>query len=132
MHSAGKCEDINSVRFCSVSAAFLQHFWRYLYRCAVRKNLSSQIGPHKSVLTNLFSKFGEFLAGRSQFDTDHRVDFLNAYMLPIRDLWTAFCVLLSFVFLRNKIIYNVAIRQRCDFYPAVFAKMSPPLRLIAR
>ena len=33
----------------------------YYYRRAVRKKLSS--------------KFDEFLAGRSQFDSDHRVDF---------------------------------------------------------
>ena len=37
--------------------------------------LSSKICPHKSVATNLSSKFDEFLSGRSQFDTDHRVDF---------------------------------------------------------
>ena len=38
----------------------------YYYRSAVRKNLSSQI---------LSSKFDEFLAVHSQFDTDHRVNF---------------------------------------------------------
>ena len=38
-----------------------KHTHLYYYRSAVRKNLSS--------------KFDEFLAGRSQFDTDHRVDF---------------------------------------------------------
>ena len=40
--------------------------------------------------------FDEFLAERSQFDSDHGVDF---YAPTIRDLCaTAFCVLLSFVF----------------------------------
>ena len=35
----------------------------------------------------------------------HGVDFFCAYMLPIRDLCaTAFCVLLSVVFLRKKIM----------------------------
>ena len=41
---------------------------------------------------NMSPKFDVFLALRSQFDSDHRVDFLcaywKAYMLPIRDLWT--------------------------------------------
>ena len=37
-------------------------------------------------------------------------------MLPIRDLWTAFCVLLSFVLYGKKIINNVAICHRCDLY----------------
>ena len=41
----------------------------YYYRRVVHKNLS---------YTNLSSKFDRFLAGRSQFDTDHGVDF-NAH-----------------------------------------------------
>ena len=54
--------------------------------------------------------------------------FFNAYMLPIRDLWTArFCVC---PFLRLKIkkefrIATVAV-FRCDLYAAVFPQMSPP------
>ena len=49
------------------------------------------------------SKFDEFLDVRSQFDSDHGVNFLYAYMLPIRDLCaTAFCILLYFVFYEEK------------------------------
>ena len=44
-------------------------------------------------------------------------------MLKIRDLWTAFCVLLSFVFYGNFFLNNVAFRPRHDVYAA---------RLIAR
>ena len=55
----------------------------------------------------------------SQFDSDHGVDFYPAYILPIRDLWTAFCVLLSFVFYGEKIINNVAFCPRLVVYTAV-------------
>ena len=48
--------------------------------------LSAKICPHKSVLTNLFSKFDEFLAALSQFDTDHRVDFLRIHVANPRPL----------------------------------------------
>ena len=73
----------------------------------------------KAVLTNLSSKLDEFLAERSQFDSDHRVNFyaptccLSATFVPL---------LFAFVlcFLRQKIINNVAFRHilrclRCSF-----------------
>ena len=92
----------------------------YYYRSDVREILSSQICPHKFVLTNLSSKFDEFQAARSQFDTDHRVDFYahtcsqSAIFGPL----FAFCCPLFFT---EKIMNNAAICHRCDFYAAVFA-----------
>ena len=76
------------------------HGYAYLYyyrrAVTVRKKLSS--------------KFDEFLAARSQFDSDHGVDFYaHTYMLPIRDLWNAFCV--SPLFFTTK---NHKQRHRCD------------------
>ena len=45
------------------------------------------------------SKFDDILAERSQFDMDHSVDFMYAYILPILYLCaTAFCILLYFGF----------------------------------
>ena len=78
----------------------------YYYRRAVHKNLSP--------------KFDRFLDGRSQFYTDHGVDFYA----PTCYLSTTFVhPLFEFVlcFLRQKIINNVTFRHRCDFYAAVFA-----------
>ena len=50
-------------------------------------------------------------------------------MLPIRDLWTAPFLRLSFVFYdqnqKEFLVATVAI-FRCDFYAAVFRQMSPP------
>ena len=57
--------------------------------------------------------FDRFLASRSQFDTNHRVDFY-AHILPVRDLCvSAFCV--CPFFLQQKIKENFAYRLRCDF-----------------
>ena len=54
---------------------FNDFVWWYLYYYRSIGALSAKSCPHKSVPTNLSSKFDEFLAGRSQFDTDHSVDF---------------------------------------------------------
>ena len=45
--------------------------------------------------------------------------FLCAYMLPIRDLCTAFCILLSLFFRHKKL--TMSHFARCDVYAAVFA-----------
>ena len=55
--------------------------------------------------------------------------FVYAYMLPIRDLWTARFLCLSFVFYDKKSKRNFAspqLRFLCDLYAAVFPQMSPP------
>ena len=91
--------------------------------------LSAQIFPQKSVLKNLSSKFDAFLTVLSQFDSDHGVDF---YAHTCCDLWTAFCVLLSFVFYGGK-LNNVAFRPRRVVYAAVFAlDVTTALRQINR
>ena len=65
----------NILFFSKVTFHWMTHINLYYYRSAVCKNLSSKICPHKSVLTNLSSKFDRFLPGRSQFDTNRRVNF---------------------------------------------------------
>ena len=64
-----------------------------------------------SVFTNLSSKFDRFLHVRSQF----------AYMLPIRDLWTACFLNLSFVFYDKKSKKNFASPQ-LRFLDAIFMR----------
>ena len=76
--------------------------------------------PQIAVLKKLSSKLDEFLAARSQFDSDHRVDFYA----PTCCLSATFVrPLFAFVlcFLRQKIINNAVFRHRCDVYAAVFA-----------
>ena len=54
-------------------------------------------------------------------------------MLPTRDLWIAFCVLLSYVFSYEKQINNVEFRPRRVVYAAVFAlDVATALRQINR
>ena len=80
-----------------------------------------------TTIGELSSKCEEFLALRSQFDSDHGVDF----SAPIRDLCaTAFCVLLSIVFTGKKMQQYISCRAWMQFSH----QMSPPLngRWIAR
>ena len=51
------------------------------------------------------------------------------YMLPIRDLWTASFLRLSFVLKKKKskrISHRHSCDVRCNLYAAVFPQMSPP------
>ena len=79
-------------------------------------------GHPPSIYTTMYRRavlnIYEFLVVRPQFDSVYGVDFVCAYMLPIRDLCAiAFYVLLSFVFTKKK-INNVAFRHRRDVYAA--------------
>ena len=83
--------------------------------------------PHKSVLKIWWiSSWALVIRQRSSRR------FLCAYMLPIRDLWTAFCILLSFVFTGKK--YQCCISADAMFTLQLLRLTSPPLygRLIGR
>ena len=90
----------------------------YYYRRAVRKNLSS--------------KFDEFLAVQSQFDSDHGVDFYAhtcCQSTIFGPLFAFYCPL----FFTKKIINNVAFRPRRVVYATVFAlDVATALRQINR
>ena len=79
------------------------------------------IGAMSNIYTTvgeLSSKFDEFLAVRSQFDSEHGVDFYaptccqSAIFVP--SLFAFYCPF----FLRKKVINNVAFRPRRDVYAA--------------
>ena len=93
----------------------------YYYRRRVRKNL--------------FAKFDNFLAGCSQFDSDHLADFMRLHVAYPRPFCHRF-LRLSFVFTTKSIINNVAFRHilrclRCTFRIYV-ATAIRQIRLIAR
>ena len=92
----------------------------YYYSSAVRTNLSSQMCPHKSVLTNLSSKCDIFLAARPQFDSDHGVDFYAhtcCQSTTFGPLFALYCPLFFTILFFN----NVAFRPRRVVSAAVFA-----------
>ena len=55
------------------SLCYVHVNYNYIYTTI--GELSAKICPHKYVLTNLSSKCDKFLAERSQFDSDHGVNF---------------------------------------------------------
>ena len=64
----------------------------------------------RAVLKKLSSKFDDFLAVRSQFDSDHGVDFfMRLHVANPRPL-DRFLRFIVLCFLRGKIINNVAFR----------------------
>ena len=72
----------------------------------------------QSTIGELSSKFDEFLAGRSQFDSDHGVNFYAPTCCQcatfVRPLFAFYCPL----FLTRKIINNVEFCHRRDVYAA--------------
>ena len=74
------------------NSSAVTNLYLYYYRSAVHKRLSSQICPQNLNDSARPSAIRHRLSPR----------LLCAYILPIRDLWTAFCVLLAFVFYIKK------------------------------
>ena len=71
----------------------------------------------RAVLKKLSSEFDEFLAGRSQFDSDHVVDFYAptcCQSATFGQLFAFYCPL----FFTEKIINNVAFHPRRNVYAA--------------
>ena len=83
-----------------------------------------EICPHKSVL-----KIGQISTRTVSIRHQSSRKLLYAYILPVRDLWTARFLGLYYVFYDKKSkknrIATVAI-FRCDLYAAVFPQMSLP------
>ena len=87
----------------------------YYYSSPVHKNLSS--------------KFDENLAERSQFYTNHRINFSTpTYCQSATFGPLAFCVCPLFFMTKNQKEFRIATVAifRCDLYAAVFPQMSPP------
>ena len=86
--------------------------------------MSSQICPHKSVL-----KIGPISTRKVSIRHQSSRKFVYAYILPVRDLWTARFLRLSFVFTaKNQKEFRIATVAmfRCNLFAAVFPLMSPP------
>ena len=76
-------------------------------RSKLKKVISSSanVGDLKHIYTTIggpSSKFDEFLAGRSQFDSDHGVDFLRLHLANPRPLCDRFLRFIVLCFLRRK------------------------------
>ena len=71
-----------------------------------------------TTIGGLSSKFDKFLAARSQFDSDHGVDFSTPTSCQsstfVRPLFAFYCP----VFFTKKIINNAVFRHRRDVYTA--------------
>ena len=71
-----------------------------------------------TTIGELSSKFEEFLAVLSQFDSDHGIDFsVPTWCLSVIFVRPFLCFIVL-CFLREKIINNAAFRHRRDVYAA--------------
>ena len=85
----------------------------YYYSSPVRKNLSS--------------KFDEFLAARSKFDSDHRVDFYThtcCQSAITGPLFLRFIVLCLLRFFFNNVAFRQMRSQPFNIQPAIFPQLT--------